>query len=196
MASDTTGASRSLSLREAVEQVVGVFSEHRRVSPSINVEGHWFTACSCGWRADEPGDFLTRWCAHRDDLIARVLDAVPDVPPDPPAADREAITRVLIGHQAAWVDDREARVGYYGFYECGCNEHGHLNGLLLTQDDVARHQADEVAGVLVDAADVRARAQEAAWDEGYQACCGAGDLAGDYNPYRDRAVSEREGTTS
>lgn len=140
--------------------------------------------------------------AHQAEQIARVLDAVPDVPPDPPAVDlevalalREKAARVL--HAKRKHDCSAMDVQFCGVY------------------NVALADADALlsSGVLADAAHVRASAEEAALqvvreavnqadvrrEDGLRTRDRIREAVSDYatrNVYRDmrdRAVSEREG---
>lgn len=120
--------------------------------------------------------------AFADDLDD-VLDAVPDVPPDPPAECHEGVTRrdeyqPCDKLAVAWrLDDEGSPYPVCAFH---------------TRGD---RMVPLSSGVLVAAADVRASALEDAADAWKKHLDEHGLLVNSAQWLRDRAVSEREGTT-
>src|SRR5438105_2284466 len=73
-AASTADAPADTTLRDLVGALLAEQLRHDRRQVLVRNEYH--ATCSCGeWRAAEPGDYLTRWCAHRDDALLPLLRA-------------------------------------------------------------------------------------------------------------------------
>jgi hypothetical protein len=74
MIRSTADAPVDTTLRDLVDALITEQLRHDRRQVLVRNEYH--ATCSCGeWRAAEPGNYLTRWCAHRDDALLPLLRA-------------------------------------------------------------------------------------------------------------------------